>query len=306
MNPKILKLSESYLLNNNADCLAVGIINFNNNTIESIELVKKNDQIISNKQNEFYFDLASVSKPLINSLCAFEFKSILNKELELILNHRAGIVAWGLLPKNSWKDLILSYPVKESETLYSDYSANRFMLELERKTNVSFREICNKIWDKDVRYWLDLTDDLNFPQFGYVNSRPNFGKVHDPNAYNLREFTSHAGVFGTIQGVCKTMLNFNNKYDLLKQMKLEIEKDKFINRFVMGWDRALDLENSNAGKGCSKYTFGHLGFTGTSIWIDPELKLGHVILTNATKYYWYDKKELPMLRKQIGEIVWKN
>jgi CubicO group peptidase (beta-lactamase class C family) len=51
-------------------------------------------------------------------------------------------------------------------------------------------------------------------------------------------------------------------------------------------------------------TFGHLGFTGTSIWIDPQKKKGHVILTNATKKYYYDRQGLNDLRRQIGEAIW--
>jgi CubicO group peptidase (beta-lactamase class C family) len=47
-----------------------------------------------------------------------------------------------------------------------------------------------------------------------------------------------------------------------------------------------------------------LGFTGTSIWIDPERMLGHVILSNATKIHWYDKQGLNDLRRAIGQEVW--
>jgi CubicO group peptidase (beta-lactamase class C family) len=76
-------------------------------------------------------------------------------------------------------------------------------------------------------------------------------------------------------------------------------------RFVNGWDRAQDLENTLAGTGCSEHTFGHLGFTGTSIWIDPVKKLGHVILSNATKLYWYDKQDLNNFRRLIGQRIWQ-
>ena len=41
--------------------------------------------------------------------------------------------AWGLLPNFGWKEQILNYSIKESETLYSDFSALRVMLELEKK-----------------------------------------------------------------------------------------------------------------------------------------------------------------------------
>jgi CubicO group peptidase (beta-lactamase class C family) len=75
-------------------------------------------------------------------------------------------------------------------------------------------------------------------------------------------------------------------------------------RFNGGWDRVENIENTFAGLGCSKETFGHLGFTGTSIWIDTNKKLGHVILANATKHYWFDKFEFNKLRKNIAQQVW--
>lgn len=305
MNPKIKELCIDFLLNNNADCAAVGIIDFKKNKYEAVEF-EQTDQVVERSKGVLYFDLASVSKPLINSLSAFTHKDSLNEELILLLNHRASIPAWGLLPKSDWKEIISQYEIKESDTLYSDYSANRFMLELEKKTKTPLIENIKKVWDDEVVYWLDLNNNKRFPQFGFLNGLPNFGKVHDPNAYNIGEFTSHAGVFGTVDGVCRTLLNFNSQHHLLADMKVEISKDGFKNRFVMGWDRAQNPEDSLAGRGCSKFTFGHLGFTGTSIWIDPEKSLGHVILTNATKYFWYDKKNLPDFRKAIGELVWQS
>ena len=59
-----------------------------------------------------------------------------------------------------------------------------------------------------------------------------------------------------------------------------------------------------AGNGCSQATAGHLGFTGTSVWIDFEKEVGHIILSNATQNYWYEKAGLNQLRRTIGQLVW--
>jgi len=64
----------------------------------------------------------------------------------------------------------------------------------------------------------------------------------------------------------------------------------------------LDTKLTLAGSRANLSTFGHLGFTGTSIWIDSERKVGTVILSNATQNYWYDKAELNKLRKFISII----
>jgi CubicO group peptidase (beta-lactamase class C family) len=176
------------------------------------------------------------------------------------------------------------------------------MVNLEDK-GVDVKKLCQTVWDKELMNWLDLPQWFPTVQFGYKNSRPNFGQVHDPNAYTIGKFTSHAGLFSTVDGLCRTLLNYNDKTDFIKKVALDSETHK--HRFVMGWDRVENPDSTLAGKGCGPRTFGHLGFTGTSIWIDPDKQRGHVILSNATKYYWYEKAGLNDLRRAIGECVWK-
>ncbi len=65
-------------------------------------------------------------------------------------------------------------------------------------------------------------------------------------------------------------------------------------------------ENTLAGNGASDRVFGHLGFTGTSIWIDSACKFGYTLLTNATKDYWYAKKDLNQFRKNLGGLLWQD
>ncbi|MCO4755817.1 MAG: serine hydrolase, partial [Bacteriovoracaceae bacterium] len=176
------------------------------------------------------------------------------------------------------------------------------MLEF-NKSEKNLHEVAQLIWDDEVLFWKDLSVDHKVLQCGFVDKRPNYGMVHDPNALNLNELTSHAGLFGTIDGVCKTLINFNQKLDLLKHMNSELSDDH--ERFVLGWDTVTNPNNTLAGNGCGERVFGHLGFTGTSIWIDPVKKLGHVLLTNATKVHWFDKTELNKLRKSLGEFIWE-
>lgn len=261
--------------------------------------MNKESEVLKDEQCDIYFDYASLTKPLIN---AFNFisETVEDKNLELLLNHRGGIPAWGLLRKDAWKEQLLSFPIKEAATLYSDYGALRFMLEFEKYSGKKLEDIYANNLDQKVKFWKNLSDE-KLLQFGFYKGEPNFGRVHDPNASNLDSFTSHAGLFGTIDGLCRTLLNFNNKYQLLKRFEV-----KAPDRFHLGFDTVEDPENTLAGLGCSHLTFGHIGFTGTSFWIDPTKNLGHIIFSNATKYHWYDKKELNILRKRVGEFVWKN
>ncbi len=284
------------------DSLAVGVVDFKKKTFECSGLNYKDGELTDTTHSKLYFDLASMTKVLTNSLSYFLQSKKFTSEMLLCLNHRGGLPAWGLLPHDHWREQILGYKIQESETLYSDFSALRVMLDSE-KQGIEMKKVCQKVWDKEMLYWLDLSEGVSTPQYGFKRGQPNFGEVHDPNAWVIRDFCSHAGLFATIQGTCQTLLNYQEETGFIEQTKAGLEKSP--HRFCYGWDRVENPEKTLAGKGCGKFTFGHLGFTGTSVWIDPDKMLGHVILSNATKDYWYDKDGINDLRRAIGESVWK-
>jgi CubicO group peptidase (beta-lactamase class C family) len=104
------------------------------------------------------------------------------------------------------------------------------------------------------------------------------GEVHDENCYTLGGAAGHAGLFGTAEavgGFARTTLNAFG--------------DRTFERFVrtstvpgssraLGWDTMLPT--SSCGTRMSPRAIGHTGFTGTSLWIDPERDLYVVMLTN--------------------------
>jgi len=299
---ELLSHSIKFISENNIDALGIGVIDFKNNSFNSFELNQLEPDYLVDKP-KIYFDLASVSKPLTNGIGFLEHEKEISNEMNLVLNHKGSLPAWGLLPKNGWKEIILDYKIKEDITLYSDYSALRFMLEYNKKFDKTLHQTAQKYWDKEVLFWKDLTLENECLQNGFRNGMANLGVVHDPNAYTINDYVSHAGLFGTINGVCQTLLNLNTNFNLVSSMDKKLSSEH--TRFVAGWDTVEDPQNTFAGLGCSDRTFGHLGFTGTSVWIDSVKELGHVILTNATKFYWYDKLALNKFRKEIGQLVWQ-
>ncbi|MEA1987207.1 MAG: serine hydrolase, partial [Candidatus Marinimicrobia bacterium] len=114
------------------------------------------------------------------------------------------------------------------------------------------------------------------------------GHVHDENAYCLNGIAGHAGLFSTARDLAKfsqMMLNngklnevkiFDEETVKLFTKKAEIIKD---NSRCLGWD-SPDGECSG-GIYLGKKSFGHTGFTGTSLWIDPTNDLFVILLTNA-------------------------
>jgi CubicO group peptidase (beta-lactamase class C family) len=284
------------------DAVAVGVINFKTEYFDCFEVTNSEGVLEVSFEPRIYFDLASLTKPLTNSLAYFLRPDIFSGELELCLNHRGSLPSWGLLPSVGWREQILAYPVREAQTLYSDFSSLRVMLELE-KNGLNQKEFCSSVWDEKTVFWTDLPLDAICLQTGFKRSLPNFGEVHDPNAWNLKTFCSHAGLFSPVDGLCRTLLNYQKKTDFIQKVRSDLSTHK--NRFSWGWDRIENPESTLAGRGCGQFTFGHLGFTGTSIWIDSDRMLGHVILSNAVKYHWFDKANINDIRRALGEVVWQ-
>lgn len=114
------------------------------------------------------------------------------------------------------------------------------------------------------------------------------GEVHDENAYSLGGVSGHAGLFSTIDDLTKFVRMILNKGKLNKRRifaERTIERmaenwtEEFNENRALGWDK-VDNYRSSGGVLFTDNAFGHTGFTGTSIWIDPELKVGVIFLTN--------------------------
>lgn len=245
------------------------------------------------------FDLASLTKPLTMYWVYYNNKKLHESRPELtwLIEHRAGMPAWGLLSKKTWRADLLRHPLCASETLYSDFSAIRYMLELQEE-GINLAPESFTIWDKELGTLEQLGEQ------SFVDSGVALGKIHDPNARNLSSFCFHAGLFGTLKGISQTLLNLNDRTDFVAQLGQELVGHE--PRFIKGWDRVCDVEKTLAGSGCSTRTFGHLGFTGTSIWIDAQKQCGHVILGNITRKFWYHRESYNQLRRKIGSALWEN
>lgn len=283
----------------NFDSLAFGVIDFNSGENEFLEY--RQEQIYVN-ESKMIFDLASLTKPLTLGLSYLVKPEIYTKEMLLLLEHRSGLPSWGRLSHDNWKEQILDYKIQEKDTEYSDFGALRLMLEIENKIGKPIKDILSPYWLDGLKFWKDLSPEGNYPITGQRNGHDICGEVHDDNAFVIGEFCTHAGLFSDIFSLIKNLLAMEERFSFLDKISQEVSE----NRFCLGWDTAKDQEKSLAGKGFSEGTFGHLGFTGTSIWLDPIKKRGYLLLTNATQNSWYDKAQLNKLRKSLGSIVWSS
>jgi CubicO group peptidase (beta-lactamase class C family) len=119
-----------------------------------------------------------------------------------------------------------------------------------------------------------------------------WGVVHDENARSLGGICGHAGLFSTakdleIYGQCFLNGGSYNGKVLFSEQTVEIIKANYtkhlgISRGI-GW-QLVDDSYTPAGDLFPRNAYGHTGFTGTSIWLDQDLKLSGILLTNRVHY----------------------
>ncbi|HKN73920.1 MAG TPA: serine hydrolase, partial [Candidatus Acidoferrum sp.] len=112
------------------------------------------------------------------------------------------------------------------------------------------------------------------------------GEVHDENAYAIGGVSGHAGVFSTspdLAAFCQMLLNggvYAHQRVLRRATIAEFTVPQALaqNTRTLGW--VVPTEGSSSGHYFSARSYGHTGFTGTTIWIDPDRQLFVVLLTN--------------------------
>jgi CubicO group peptidase (beta-lactamase class C family) len=117
------------------------------------------------------------------------------------------------------------------------------------------------------------------PPRGY----PLQGQVHDENAYALGGVAGHAGLFSTAADLsifAQMMLNGGeyNGVRVLSDTVVSLFTRRTAGTRALGWDTAEGT--GGAGKFLDSHAYGHTGYTGTSIWIDPERQMFVLLLTN--------------------------
>jgi CubicO group peptidase (beta-lactamase class C family) len=112
------------------------------------------------------------------------------------------------------------------------------------------------------------------------------GQVHDENAYVVGGIEGHAGLFGTADDIYRLLVEMLSVYH--GKSKSDVFHKDLLHRFfkrLPGTDKALGFDmpsaaDASCGCGFSQKSVGHLGFTGTSFWMDLERSVIVILLTN--------------------------
>lgn len=200
-----------------------------------------------------------------------------------------------------------------STAVYSDIGFIILGVALERLADEPFARFCQReIFDplgmtsttfkppKEVKAEIPPTENDQ-----HFRHRVIQGEVQDENASVLGGIAGHAGLFSTAGDLAKfahAMLSGGNP--ILRGDTIAL----FTRRQLepAGTSRALGWDTPSAPSQSGKYfglaSFGHLGYTGTSIWIDPERQVSIILLTNRT---WPDcsDQRIKVVRPRFHDAI---
>lgn len=217
-----------------------------------------------------------------------------------LLTHSSGITAW--LPfyrdytgRQEFQHAICSLPLEyppDSQSIYSDLGFILLGFIVDDAGGRSFQSQTARLlstltaaplmFNPPAALRSSIAPTENDPWRG----RRLVGEVHDENCWALGGVAGHAGLFGTAQAVgdiARAMLGALEGTD--SRLAGADTVRLFVTRFTgvagsraLGWDTMLTT--SSCGSKMSSSAFGHTGFTGTTLWIDPEREVYVVFLTN--------------------------
>ncbi|HEY3120210.1 MAG TPA: glycoside hydrolase family 3 N-terminal domain-containing protein [Vicinamibacteria bacterium] len=264
-----------------------------------------------------------LSKPVSAFLPKFRGGAKDKVTVEQLLTHSAGLDWWAplykeLKGKEAYLQRIQAMDLKYepgTKSVYSDLGVILLGEILERVAGEpldSFvrRRVLDPLGMKETRYLpgpellARIAPTENDPWRGRVVR----GEVHDENAYALGGVAPHAGLFGTAPDLAKfaqMMLN-GGVYDHQRIVSRETV-ERFTRRAdvpessrALGWD--TPSANSSAGELLSRRSFGHTGFTGTSMWMDPDRKLFVILLTNRV-HPTRENNAIREVRRAVADAV---
>jgi CubicO group peptidase (beta-lactamase class C family) len=215
-----------------------------------------------------------------------------------LLTHRSGLPAgrdlWRVArsPQEA-RDMVLTTQLQYAPNtayIYSDLGADLLGMIVEKVSGERLdqfleRRVFGPLGMHDtfyrppdsVRYRIAPTEVT--PPRGY----PLQGEVHDENAYALGGIAGHAGLFSTAAdlSIFAQMMLSGGTYDgvhIISEPTVALFIRRSAGHRALGWDTADG--DYGSGRYLTERAYGHTGFTGTSIWIDPDREMFVILLTN--------------------------
>ena len=243
----------------------------------------------------------ALDAPVVRYLPDWKGPRVERITIRQLLTHSSGLAAWRPFYKEAADraearaQLMLVGPEAPPGTryLYSDMNFMLLGMVAEQVTGMSLDSafmttVAKPLRLADTRFRPDsaLRSRIAPTEYDPWRQRQLRGEVHDENASRFDGVSGHAGLFSTaldLSRVARLWLNGGTLDGVrLASAKTVAEfthaQDTLISRRALGWETATG--GNSGGRRLSPQAFGHTGFTGTSIWVDPSRNLFIILLTN--------------------------
>ena len=269
-------------------------------------------------------NLFLLDDPVVKYLPEFSENGKEKVTIKNLLLHNSGLPAFKRYYENysSAEEVIkdiykmpLSYETG-SKSVYSDLGFITLAKIIEQLTGKGFDVFCKE----EIFMPLQMNSTLFNPPDSliykiapteydkYWRNKLIWGEVHDETAALLNGVAGHAGLFSTANDISKLLqmlLNGGtfNGHQIIKPETVKLFTTRYSDESTraLGWD-TKSVEKSSAGNLFDITSFGHTGFTGTSVWIDPTRNLFVVFLTNRV-YPARENKKLYKVRPVLHDAV---
>ncbi|THF71762.1 beta-lactamase family protein [Deinococcus sp. Arct2-2] len=276
---------------------------------------------------DFWWDLASLTKPLFTAravlraveagrldlddplsahlpdLAWMQTTPLKERTLRQLLTHTAGLPAWS--PLYTWgaattiRARLLQEPWQVAEAGQVVYSDLGYML---------LGRVLERVYGQPLRDFA-LDDGLTFApdparsvaaEHCLWRERVLRGETHDENAAALGGVSGQAGLFGTLAGVlaqAEALLRGGWLSPAGQAAAVRPHAEGRTLAFVQaqpGW---------SGGSLCSPQSFGHTGFTGTGLWVDPVRGVAWALLTNRVHPTRHSGFDIQRLRRAVGNTL---
>ncbi|HET7234292.1 MAG TPA: serine hydrolase domain-containing protein [Longimicrobium sp.] len=237
-----------------------------------------------------------------------------------LLTHTSGLpdgvdVPSGMSPEQALR-YVLATPLRSSPGMRVSYS-DLSMVVLYAAAERAAGEPLYRLLDRRVYGPLRMRSTTYWPGEGCGRCAPTSremgdpfrGHVHDPIARRLGGISGNAGLFSTVHDLARFagMLASGGELDGVRVLRASTirqftQRQPGTGTRALGWDTPGSPGNSMFGSRVSTNSFGHTGYTGTSIWIDPDLGTWVVLLTNRT-YDTEGNNRMQSLRRAVSDRV---
>ena len=245
--------------------------------------------------------------------------------VRMLLTHTGGLEAYAPLYRQArgqaeYLKEINARPLASApgtQTVYSDWDMVLLQAVIERVAGMSLDNFADghlfkPVGMSDTRFHPDTNDRAYRRRIAPTTSDelrggPLQGTVHDANAWAMGGVSGHAGLFSTARDVAAfaQLLLDGGTYANVRIVSPQTIA-RWTSRQGPGTSRALGWDTpapaSSAGRYFSPRSFGHTGFTGTSLWIDPERGVFVVLLTNRVNSRGEGTRHV-QLRRDVSDAV---